>query len=216
MATNAIEIAREGKPPIIINPPQDPALKSLWELAELEVEANRGKAPATREDWNAVTDRYHALIAERRADLGSLVVREVQAPRPEGEMAPPKLTAILRDRLTAFGLALQAVVPAEGDGLRFSVLSAAASIEPMRAVLKRHRLEDKKRITYASGLRTVSWYEQPELMIQYWVSAESAIVLKEDDAGPVVLRFLVRTALDEVVTTYVIGDRPTPALDRAL
>ena len=51
-----------GAAPIVIHPPTDPALRSIWDVAELEVEASLGKAIESKDEWNTVTARYNALI----------------------------------------------------------------------------------------------------------------------------------------------------------
>jgi hypothetical protein len=119
------------------------------------------------------------------------------------------LTAVLRDRLTPFGERLAAT--ANTASLR--VLSAADAVEPMRTLLQRLGLEDKKRVVYRDGTLGVSWYEDPSLYIQQWINSESAIVLQSDDRGPLSLRFMIRLATDTVKTVYMIGAAPAPSLE---
>jgi hypothetical protein len=71
---------------VVVNPPTDPKLASLWELAELETEASSGKTAETTAEWNAVTARYHELLTERRAELSGLV-REVVSRRSRTPIA---------------------------------------------------------------------------------------------------------------------------------
>ena len=76
-------IEREGKAPIVINAPTDPALKRLWDLAESKVGA-RGKSPETKADWHAVQDEYHAMLGKQRGSIGQ-VIREICEKAPGGD-----------------------------------------------------------------------------------------------------------------------------------
>jgi hypothetical protein len=65
-----ITIEREGKAPIVINPPTDPELARLWDLARVKVAA-RSKAL----DWREVTREYNALTTKPHGAL-SQIIRE--------------------------------------------------------------------------------------------------------------------------------------------
>ena len=198
--------------PLEINVPTDPALRSVWDLAELEVEANLGKAVETKDDWNRVIDRYHAIISERRHDAGvQPLIHEV----PRTTAHPPVIQATtvtpLRATATAFALlvadALDRIGPVPDDaGLRLSTVPAFAAAPMMRLALDRIGLSDKKRIRYRDGSAGATWTDMPEVFIAQWVGPESAIVVKEDQAGPVHIRFIRRLSTDTVETVYRIGD----------
>lgn len=190
----AVVIARAGQTPILLHPPTDRALASLWELAELEVDARDGHAPVTQADWAAVTARYHALIAERRADLGA-VIREVRAPTATILHRPVPIQ--LRTWLTAFGEQIAAVLPREVDGVH--VVSPADAVEPMRHILRR---------LGSSDARAARQAEQPAAFIRQWTNSESAIVLTTDAEGPKELRFVTRIASDAVKIAYRLGSAP--------
>lgn len=124
------------------------------------------------------------------------------------------LRADLRPSLTPFGRALDAALSAvreEGDPI-FRVIAATEACEPMRAILRRIGLQDKKCIGYPDGVAGPSWVDQPELFIRLWVQGDSAIVMKEDRDGPTELRFLIRLASDVVRIVYKIGDDPAGQL----
>jgi hypothetical protein len=128
------------------------------------------------------------------------------------------MTTILRDRLTPFGEQFAAALAAlpEEPGVRLRVLAAVDAIEPMRQILRRLGLEEKKRVIYQDGPLGISWYEDPTLYIQQWINSESVIVLKEDAEGAIELRFVMRLATDTVKTVYRLGTgAPTPRILRA-
>jgi hypothetical protein len=119
------------------------------------------------------------------------------------------MTTILRDRLTPFGDALAEVLPREPvDGVTMRVVSAADAAEPMRHVLKRLNLTEKKRIIYKDGTLGASWYDEPTLYIHEWINSESAIVVKDDAEGPVAIEFDMRLAAATFKVVYRIGDAP--------
>src|SRR5438093_10943454 len=100
----------QGRAPVIINAPADRALASLWELAQLEFEAQGGAAPATKAEWDTVTDRYHALVSERRSELGH-VVREIRESTPDSvDRRIPAPIPALRPNLTPFAEQLAALL----------------------------------------------------------------------------------------------------------
>jgi hypothetical protein len=176
-------IVRAGQSPIILHAPTDRALASLWELAQLEVEARDGYAAVTQSDWAAVTARYHELVTERRAELGAFI-REIQAPEP-----PTSRPAVnLRTHLTPFGEQIAALRP---RGV--SVVSPADAVEPMRQILRALSLPQP---------------ENPgvEARIRQWTNSDSAILLYHDAEGqPVKMRFLTRIAADTIKTVYRVG-----------
>lgn len=116
-------------------------------------------------------------------------------------------TSQLRDRLTPFGEQLAAAIEQPAT-VRWSVLSPAATVAPMRRLLARLGLETAQAIRQGDGSMRPTWHEAPELWISRWVNSETAIVMMEDDTGPLELRFLMRTALDTVRTRYRIGRGP--------
>ncbi len=79
-----ITIAREGKPPITINPPEDPALLMLWNLALSKFAARTGTPPSTREDANEIIEDYHALMAKPRGSVAD-IIRERCPTAPGGD-----------------------------------------------------------------------------------------------------------------------------------
>jgi hypothetical protein len=125
---------------------------------------------------------------------------------PVGSSTRTTAAVPLRATLTPFAQALADVMGREADGLTLRVISAADAVDPMRRVLKRVGLEEKKRVGYADGSRGVSWCEEPSLYIKNWVNSESAILLKEDAAGPMELSFETRTAVDTMRVVYRIGE----------
>jgi hypothetical protein len=100
---------------------------------------------------------------------------------------------------------LAAGLPRDADDLSLRVLSPADAIAPMRQILARIGLTEKKRVVYKDGSLGVSWHEDPSLYIQQWSNQESAITLKSDAQGPVELRFFTRLATDTVKTVYRLG-----------
>lgn len=114
--------------------------------------------------------------------------------------------ATLRPSLTPFASALAGTLPRQADGLMLRVLTAEQAVEPMRQILKRIDLMEKKRVVFKDGSLGVSWYEQPSIFIQQWTNQESAIVLKEDADGPAAIEFDMRLASDAFKVVYRIGD----------
>ena len=78
--TTSIEV-RAG---ITIAPPQDPSLRTLWDLALAKFEARTGAQPATKADWNQLTNEYNALTSKPHGSLGQ-VVREICEKAPGGD-----------------------------------------------------------------------------------------------------------------------------------
>jgi hypothetical protein len=193
-------IERPGQSPIVLNAPTDPALASLWDLAQLEFQARDGQDPVTQADWAVVTARYHALVTERRAELGA-VIREV---RTGVEIKSVRTPVPLRQWLTPFGHQIAAVLEPRSPviAIRWSVLSASEAVPVMRQVLQRHGLERQHVLQQGTG---PSWYEAPDVWLRAWTSTESVIVLKADDAGPVELRILTRIDTETVKAVMRIG-----------
>jgi len=213
MSDDAIALESSRGVPMTIDKPRDRALRSLWDLAELEVEANVGKVAETKAEWHRVTERYQQLISEskRRGELaGHQVVNEVPlSARPPHLERPPIVPPSLRPTLTAFGLALAAALEQPVTvKARWRVVSAVEAVPIMRQLLERLDLKEKKRLTYPDGAVGPSWYEEPGMMIREWVNQESAVVVKDDEQGPCEMRFFTRIGNDTVRTVYRIGDGP--------
>jgi hypothetical protein len=69
---SAIVIEREGKAPIVINPPADPALARLWLLAHAKT------------GGHGVVTEYEALLRKPHGSLTS-VIREICEKVPGGD-----------------------------------------------------------------------------------------------------------------------------------
>lgn len=198
-------ITRDRQTALILHEPTDRALRSLWDLAEMEFRARDGQEPVTLADWAMVTERYHALVTERRSELGA-VIREVR-----DQTAPTQVhrSIQLRAWLTPFGEQLAAVLTNPVTvPVTWRVLTPADAVEVMRQLLRRLGLEDQQRVVYRDGRRGESWYENPGLFIHQWTNSESAIVVMDDAEGPLEMRFLMRVAPETVRTTYRLGKGP--------
>lgn len=80
----SIIIEREGKAPIIVNAPTDPALRVLWDLARAKFETRAGAPPSTKHDVDAVMNDYHALIRKPRGSIAH-IIREICEKAPGGD-----------------------------------------------------------------------------------------------------------------------------------
>lgn len=78
------DIALSDKAAVTIARPDDPALRTLFGLAEAKFEARTGAPASTRADWNAVTQEYNALTSKARGPL-SQIVREFCEKAPGGD-----------------------------------------------------------------------------------------------------------------------------------
>jgi hypothetical protein len=201
-----IVIERPGQSPIVLHAPSDPALASLWDLAQLEFQARDGQEPVTQADWAVVTARYHALVTERRAELGA-VIREV---RTGVEIKPVRGPLPLRQWLTPFGQQIAAALSRDPT-VTVRVVSATDAVAPMRQIIGRWALEPQF-VMHPDGTPGDSWLERPDVFIHQWTSRESAIVLTEDADGPCELRFLTRISTDAIRVTYRLGSAPVAAL----
>lgn len=77
-------IALEDKPTVMVNPPEDPALATLWGLALAKTEAATGRSPAVRADMKAVVDEYQRLMAKARGSIAD-IIRERCEKAPGGD-----------------------------------------------------------------------------------------------------------------------------------
>src|SRR5262245_50177832 len=129
--------------PLQIDAPADLALKSIWDLAELETEANLGKTIETKDDWDHVIARYHALVSERRHDAAvPRIIREVAPAAIQASVIRETTMAVPRKTITAFGVLLEEALnriqsPQEDGGVRLGLLSAFAPAQLMRQILDR-------------------------------------------------------------------------------
>src|SRR4030095_11113737 len=149
-----VVIERPGHSAMMLNAPTDPALASLWDLAQLEFQAQDGQEPVTQADWALVTARYHALVTERRAELGA-VIREV---RTGVEIKAVRTPRPLRQWLTPFGQQIAAVLAPRSPvmAIYWSVLTASEAVPVMRQVLQRPGLERQQVLQQGAG---PTWYE---------------------------------------------------------
>lgn len=71
-------VIADDRPSIEIEPPMAPDLRRLWDLAEAKFEATTGTAPMTRDDWNRVTQDYHALVTKPRGSLAQIITERCE------------------------------------------------------------------------------------------------------------------------------------------
>jgi hypothetical protein len=123
-------------------------------------------------------------------------------------VAQPTLKVQLRASRAGFANEVAACL--DEPGVR--ILSEREAVTPMRRILSRYGLENAQAIRQGDGRMTPTWYEAPELWIKRWSNSESAIVLQENSAGPLSLRFVMRLASDTYQTTFFLGMTPAPSL----
>ena len=132
------------------------------------------------------------------------------------ELAPAAPQAIkgqvdLRDTLTPFAAAVAAALeltPANERGIRVRIITAAEAAKALPKISDRAGLTGKP-FTYlrqADGRLTHGWTEAPTIWVNQWASREGLILLKEDDAGPIEIRFLTRIGNDVIRATMRVGN----------
>jgi hypothetical protein len=79
-----MSVSLVDRPTITIQPPADPDLAKLWDLAAAKFEARTGGPPAIKDEWNQVTRDYNALTLKARGPL-SQIMRERCEQVPGGD-----------------------------------------------------------------------------------------------------------------------------------
>ena len=117
----------------------------------------------------------------------------------------------LRDTLSPFAGAVAAVLeptPTNDRGIRVRIVTAKEAARALPQISDRAGLTGKP-FTYlrqADGRLTHGWTEAPSIWVHQWASREGLILLKEDDAGPLEIRFLTRIGNDVIRATMRVGN----------
>lgn len=59
--------------PTVIDGPQDPELALRWNLALAKFEAEYARAPASREEWRAITREYRRLLGKPGGSIAQII-----------------------------------------------------------------------------------------------------------------------------------------------